>query len=425
MLKALALSGVTAALPKLTHARSIFGRKRKPIREFGRIYDYLKDAQLRLKEKQKDRVVIKDAEFNGEDFINVAWGYHDFVNCHFPASYRIQLLQLANCNFIECEFGPSRDDDSIQFGECRDVVFRKCKIARGSLVFEGKAQFEECEFDSLNSDPNHRHILIGDDVTLTKCKASDYTWRGNEKLTVHNCVFGVGRLSSGLTNNVSDDFIITNSTFENAEKIFWATKVKNLTIRRCVAKGIFRTQGLIVEDTALFEHLKEGFFSLASTSFYGKLHVKNCTFSTPGKSTVEDTPDYLFICSGRIPREVLVERVVCKGSDACNLTSVHDGGNYFFTEKHKNEVFIVRDCQILYLKINWLKTKHLRLENCEIGQLEIRDAQIGKLEIVKTKFDRLDLSRTVATEYALDASGEIVDTGSNYDKATGKAGRKR
>jgi hypothetical protein len=30
----------------------------------------------------------------------------------------------------------------------------------------------------------------------------------------------------------------------------------------------------------------------------------------------------------------------------------------------------------------------------------------------------------VATEYALDASGEIVDTGSNYDKATGKARKK-
>jgi hypothetical protein len=45
-------------------------------------------------------------------------------------------------------------------------------------------------------------------------------------------------------------------------------------------------------------------------------------------------------------------------------------------------------------------------------------------QIVKTKFDRLGLSRTVATEYALDASGEVVDTGSNYDKATGKARKK-
>ncbi|MDR3162569.1 MAG: hypothetical protein LBT81_01750 [Helicobacteraceae bacterium] len=50
------------------------------------------------------------------------------------------------------------------------------------------------------------------------------------------------------------------------------------------------------------------------------------------------------------------------------------------------------------------------MENCEIGQLEIRDGQIGKLEIVKTKFDRLDLSRTMATEYALDASGEMAAT---------------
>jgi hypothetical protein len=401
---------------------------RKPIREFGRTYDYLKDVDLRLKEIDKKRVTIENAEFSGEDFINGYWGYYDFVNCHFPASHNIQLIQTVGCNFIECEFGPSRDDDRIAFGICRDVVFKRCVARAGSISFAGSASFEACEFDSLNPDPNHGYVTSGADISLMKCRATHYAWLGSKKLTLSNCSFsGTGKLLDGTLRHDAlgvADFLITSSTFENAEEILWGTKVKNLTISRCVAKGIFRTQGLVVEDTALFEHLKEGFFSLASTSFYGKLHVKNCTFSTPGKSTVEDTPDYLFICSGRIPREVLVERVVCKGSDACNLTSAHDGGNYFFTEKHKNEVFIVRDCQIPYLKINWLKTKHLRLENCEIGQLEIRDGQLGKLEIVKTKFGRLDLSRTVATEYALEVSGEVVDTGSNYDKATGKARKK-
>jgi hypothetical protein len=406
-----------AALPLLTG----FGFARKPIREFGRVYDYLKDAQLRLKERQRDRIVIENAEFNGEEFINVAWGYFDFVNCHFPTSHKIQLSQLANCNFVECEFGPSRNDDQIYFGTTRDAVFKRCKFSQGTIGLHGAAHFELCEFINPDNNPNHRYSMGGTDVILTKCTAQNYAWRGSEKLTLNSCLMkkGSSRFVTGGA-EFRPEFFLIDSTFEDAEKILWGIEAKNLTVSRCVAKGPFRTQGLVVEDTALFEHLREGFFSLASTSFHGKLHVKNCTFSTPGKSTVEDTPDYLFICSGRIPKEVLVERVVCKGSDACNLTSAHDGGKYFFTEKHKNEVFIVRDCQIPYLKINWLKTKHLRLENCEIGQLEIRDGQIGKLEIVGTTYASLDLSRTIAGNYAITPAGEIIDTGSNYDKATGR-----
>ncbi|MDR3159936.1 MAG: hypothetical protein LBU11_13250 [Zoogloeaceae bacterium] len=123
--------------------------------------------------------------------------------------------------------------------------------------------------------------------------------------------------------------------------------------------------------------------------------------------------------------DTLIENVVCRSDKSANL-----GGAYavttadIFKTPIKNELCVIRNCKIPYVQLNWMHTKHLRLENCEVGQLEIRDDQIGKLEIVKTKFDCLDLSRTAATEYALDASGEIIDTGSNYDKATGKARKK-
>ncbi|MDR3158252.1 MAG: hypothetical protein LBU11_04410, partial [Zoogloeaceae bacterium] len=89
-LKALAMTGVAAALPGLAAGAGM--GKRKPIREFGRTYDYLKDVDLRLKEIDKKRVTIENAEFSGEEFINGYWGYYDFVNCHFPASHNIQLV---------------------------------------------------------------------------------------------------------------------------------------------------------------------------------------------------------------------------------------------------------------------------------------------------------------------------------------------
>jgi hypothetical protein len=429
MLKALALSGVTAALPKLTHARSIFGRKRKPIREFGRVYDYLKDAQLRLKERQKERIVIENAEFNGEEFINVAWGYCDFVNCHFPASHRIRLTQLANCNFIECEFGPTRSDDSINFSDCREVVFWRCKFNMGNVgCTVGDARFEQCECVNPDPDPNHSYVVSGDRATLVNCLATNYGWRATEKLILQGCTMNKGSaelLSGGA--KYRPDIELINSTFENAEEILWGAKVKNFTMSRCIAKGAFRAQGLIVEDTALYEHLKEGFFDFSGVGYHGKLRVRNCDFSATGKRAENDVNDeHVFVVNGAGATDTLLEESMCRSDKSANLTGAYSvTTRESFKSKPRNTLYVIRNCKIPYVQLNWVRSKHLRLENCEIGQLEIRDGQIGKLEIVNTKFDRLDLSRTVAAEYALDASGEVVDTGSNYDKATGKAGRKR
>jgi hypothetical protein len=396
---------------------------RRPINSFGRTYDYLKDVDLRLKEIDKKRITIENAEFAGEEFINGYWGYCDFVNCHFPASHNIQLIQTVGCNFVECEFGPSRDDDSIQFGECRDTVFKQCKVLRGSLVFEGKAQFDACEFDSLNSDPNHRHILIGDDTTLNNCKASHYTWRGDNKLTVSGCTFGVGRLSSGLTKNVSDDFKIIDSTFENAEKIFWATKVKNLTISRCVAEGSgFFTQGCNVDDTMTLEHLSRGYFDTLGGSPKKKLIVRDCYFRNVGGA------GFYFRCIGGYSKETLIERVSALDNKApVNFTGAGEKATEKIRfPKTQNDLFIVRDCKIPHLKINWLQSACFRLENCKIGQLEIRDGRIDRLEIKNTEYESLDISRTIVDDYAIErlASGVIIDTGSNYDSATGKARKK-
>jgi hypothetical protein len=434
MLKALALSSVTAALPKLA-AGSIFSRK-KPIREFGRIHDYLMNASLRLEEKQRERITIENAEFGGEAFINVAWGYYDFIHCHFPASHNIILTQLANCNFIDCEFGPSASNDAMQLGECRDVTFTRCKFNRGSVVFNGKASFEACTFSNKESPPAYSYdrvspyILAGDEVTLVKCrKKGNFTWRGDKRLVLQNCVFSKdGRLGSGMRKtgypyeddihkeftDSPPDFSFLDSTFEDAKEVLWGAVVQNLTISRCVAKGIFRAQGCEAMGTILWEHLSAGHFDLWGGGSSQTLHIRDCQFNV-----IDEKTEAYFRCIGGYSKETLIERVSAGG--LVNLTTATDKTTEKFRyPKAQNDLFIVRDCKIPLLKINWLQSASLRLENCEIGQLEIRDGQIGKLEIRNTKFERLDLSRTVATEYAIDASGEIIDTGSNYDKGKTK-----
>jgi hypothetical protein len=424
-LATLAITSAVAAAPKLALAG--WNMTRKPIRSFGRIYDYLKDGQLRLKEMDRKRITIEDAEFNGEEFINVAWGYCDFVNCHFPASHNIQLAQTANCNFIECEFGPSRNDDRIYLGATRDAVFKRCKFLQGTIGLHGTARFELCEFINLDNNPNHIYSMGGTDVVLKECTAHNYAWRGSEKLTLNSCEMkkGSSRFATGGT-KFRPEFFLIDSTFEDAEEILWGIDLKNLTISRCVAEGPFRAQGLIVEEMALYEELTRGFFDFSGVSYHGKLRIRNCVFSTTGKRA-ENNEEHVFVVNGMGAVDTLIESVVCRSDKPANLSGAYaeTTANIFKTPL-KNEICVIRNCKIPYVQLNWMHTKRLRLENCEIGQLEIRNGQIGSLEIKNTKYERLDISGAVVEDYAIErlASGVIIDTGSNYDSATGKAKKK-
>jgi hypothetical protein len=406
--------------------------RRRPISGFGRIYDYLKDVDLRLKEIGKKRITIEDAEFAGEEFINGYWGFYDFVNCHFAATHNITLIQLAECTFTECEFGPSRDDDSINFGKGRDSIFRKCKFFMANAGFtKGNARFEQCEFMNKNEDPNHSYAIGGVDLVFVDCKTKNYNMSIPGKLVLQDCTIARCRLSSRSSKNtpIIAEFTLADSTFENAEEILWGTKLKNFTMHRCVAEGPFRAQGLIVEEMALYEELTRGFFDFSGVGYHGKLRIQNCVFSTTGKRT-KNNEEHVFVVNGAGAVDTLLENVVCRSDKSANLT-----GAYAVTVKEafaseplepRNHLYVIRNCKIPYVQLNWVRSKHLRIENCEIGQLEMRDAQIGRLEIKNTKYERLDISRAIVGDYAIErlASGVIIDTGSNYDSATGKAKKK-
>jgi hypothetical protein len=293
-----------------------------------------------------------------------------------------------------------------------------------NVGFGGPADFEACECVNPDPNPNHRYTLNGGKMFLTKCESTNYSYAADELLVLRDCAMRKGSSKLYSNRKLVADYQLISSTFEDAETILWSSYLKNLTISRCVAKGVFRAQGCVVEDTALYEHLKDGFFDFSGVGYHGKLCVRNCDFNSTGKRA-KNEEEHVFVVNGMGAVDTLIENVVCHSDKSANLSGAYaETTADIFKTPPKNEICIIRNCKIPYVQLNWMHTKHLRLENCEIGQLEIRDGQLGKLEIVKTKFDRLDLSRTVATEYALDASGEVVNTGSNYDKATGKARKK-
>ncbi|MDR0234245.1 MAG: right-handed parallel beta-helix repeat-containing protein, partial [Zoogloeaceae bacterium] len=126
------------------------GRRR--IRDFGRIYDYLKDVDLRLKEAGSQRITIKDADFSGEKF-NDEWGYYDFVDCKFVGAYSIQLNWLVDCTFTNCSF-----KGIFGLGHAEDVKFLNCSVdGESHVAFFSESTdlvFEDCRFTNSNYDRN-------------------------------------------------------------------------------------------------------------------------------------------------------------------------------------------------------------------------------------------------------------------------------
>ncbi|MDR1848935.1 MAG: hypothetical protein LBQ75_02735, partial [Zoogloeaceae bacterium] len=160
---------------------SLFGKKR--IRDFGKVYEYLKDADLRLKEAGRQRITIKNAYFSDEEF-NDQWWYFDFVDCEFTGQYKINLGWLGNCTLTNCKF-----NGIFGFTAAKDTKFLHCSVEGESILSFGKDTldttiFEQCSFVNTLRDRNHvGGILCHGEILFIDCKAEGFALKGSKKLT--------------------------------------------------------------------------------------------------------------------------------------------------------------------------------------------------------------------------------------------------
>lgn len=144
----------------------------KPVREFGRLYDYLKDHALRATETGDLRLVVRDADFAGETFIGGKWQNFRFVNCLFSASLQTDLRETSGCTFETCEFGARVEP--LYFGTMQASLFQYCRFTDAALgIGPGTVSFYGCEFD--NATRKCTHILGDGTLPLLGCLKSD--WR--------------------------------------------------------------------------------------------------------------------------------------------------------------------------------------------------------------------------------------------------------
>jgi len=389
--------------------------RRKPIKEFGKIYDYLKDHKLRAEEKQNTHIQVKDADFRGEEFINVKWDHFHFFNCRFPTAYRLQVSETTNCIFSRCEFGPGAKDATLLFGGMRNVRFDQCKQINGNVSTRGEGSFNNCEFENTvpRTSTSWNHFLSGDSLVLSRCTFRNVDLSVEVKLHMKHCDYasaGSGQLNPGT--NYTADIILEETLLKNAEELLWNAKLKNLTLKECRVLGLFSAQESWIEDTILLEGLRVGTYEFARCGPEKKFIIRDCRFSE-----IDERTGYLFLCSGDFAAETLLERVECTAAAPCNLTGASPKTTEDFRiAKTQSNSFTLRNCKIPTLWLNWLQTHHLVIENCEFGTLELKNARIGKVTIKNSKFDTLDLTRTLAGKFEIDSAstGHIVKTESNY-----------
>jgi len=391
---------------------------KKPIKEFGKIYDYLRDHELRTEERRGGSINVAGADFLDAEFTNVIWKNFIFRRCHFPASHTVRVAETANCMFMNCDFGPGRKDDALSFGKMTNGQFLKCTFTNGNVSFgRGEALFKDCTFENTTPQKTTtwNHFIAGDNLHLVNCKFRHVSLLFGPKLHMQRCDFltsGSGQMDPYV--DYTADVILEDTLLQNAAKLLWNAKINNLTLRRCRVDGLFSAQQSVIRDSIVLEGLKVGEYEFSRTGTEKKIVIRDCHFSE-----VDKRSNYLFICSADYAAEVLLERVECTNAAPCNLTGASPRTTEKFrTKTTRNQIFTLRDCKIPYLLVNWLQTYHLVIENCEFGTLELKDGRLGNVTIKNTKFETLDLSRTLAGKFEVDApsAGRIVTAESNYPK---------
>ena len=394
----------------------MFGKQN--IKNLGNIYSYLQDKDLRIKETGRQRIIIKNAIFSEDDFSG-EWGYFDFVDCKFTGQYKVHLDWMTNCTFTNCSF-----EGIFDFGGVTDTKFLRCSIKKESILSFDQdtldtTVFEQCSFVNTLGSPNHvGAILCHGEILFIDCKAEGFALKGSKKLTLLRCATNSVTLRSASPALFRDkskmpyaDFLLEDCDFLRGVEIDNA-ELNSFIMRNCKL-NIFEPFHPVIRDFALIEGIREGNLDLSSSRVYGKLTVRNCSFFKPHDG-------HSFWCPGIHAEHTLIENVVC-GSHPVNIS----GLPIEMTEEERlpktlNKSFIIRDCDIPHLHVDWAQTEYLRIENCHCDTLLIRNGRIGKLEIIGCKLMKLDVSNTQVQEQDVRVqeggklSGHItVTTGSN------------
>ncbi|WP_442782512.1 right-handed parallel beta-helix repeat-containing protein [Collimonas fungivorans] len=354
---------------------------KKPIGEFGKIFDYLQNPELRQKETGDALITINSASFGSAEFHGQAWRNIRFVDCDFASSYALKLKGSEDLQFDSCRFG-----GILGFGKMTRVQFSKCAgVGKLNLIGDQgstKVRFEDCKFQGDDADQNHFGALGAEGETeFTRCQFKYMSIYGDTKLTIRDCQFeNVDCPIDAATGG--SEVLIENSKLRGNFDMRPAAFL-SLTIRNTVIDNIDLSEATVKGDV-LMESLDAGYVNALFGSA-ASLTIRNSQIKGNGRDVFQTSP-------AKIVRIDIDNVTFGKAGEA-----VFIGGGFSSKKEiaRVNQSLRLHNCKIPVLASNHINTANLILDNCAIQEASFKESRISRLDIKNTKIlERLDFTNT-------------------------------
>lgn len=364
---------------------------KKPINEFGKVFDYLLKPDLRTQETQDSPIVIEDASFAAASFRDLVWRNIRFVNCDFSGEYRVALSGLKHCVFERCNFS-----GVVLFGDTEAVTFAKCTGYGKLFLLGGKRSknvlFEQCEFTGSPDFGRNNFATLGTfgEAAFEYCKFKYVTLSGDQKLMVKNCE--CHEISLPQVKDYGGSVALIEDCQFSGEANLGAGSFKSLILRNCKFDR-FDMNDATVEGAILVENVEA-----KSMKFY----VKKAGSLTVRKVRVFGDGRVVFEAYVAAIKDILIEQ--SEFWDNGEAVTIAGGFSLKNPERisHVNQSVVFKDVTIGNLDSGYVNSPLYRMENCTLKQAAFGQSRIGKLTARNTKINKsLDFTGTQATEQDL------------------------
>ncbi len=381
LLQALSLPLITQPLIGCT-----FMDNKKSISQYGKVFEYLKDPDLRVKEMGEQVMEVKGALVSGVPFREVAWRNIRFVECDFTGSYEMKLARLENCLFTGCRFA-----GLFGFGLAKDVYFNRC-VVRGnadSALYTDKGStnvvFENGDFQSLAADRETWASLVMDgEAKYINCYVKWFHLSGGEKLDIERCRIEQSVIARSGIEVRPPVTIIDTELLGTTDMV--SSHMSSLTMRNCTV-GVLDLKQAHVSGDVLIEKVAGERIDLSVKSARN-VTVRNCTLHA-----TEDQKFSFEIASDSTDQLVIQN---CKFGDV--PVAIGPGGwlpEEVLQAPPRNTLTRVMACTLSSLDAAYALSKAISIEGCTISSADFSNSRIGHLQIEgSTISQKLDLRNT-------------------------------
>lgn len=379
---------------------------KKNIREFGKIFQYLKDPELRKKEIGDALLTIEGAEISGESFQYVDWNHILFKNCDFVGAYQIKIGNSTDVRYEDCRFS-----GIFGYGKTNRVHFLRCAWTDGSIGYAGEKStalvFESCRFVGTNPDRNHWGGVGSDgEAEFIGCTAKYFVIEGHAKLTLRQCEFEDMKCTprSKESGGVFADVLIEDCKLRGDFSMVPAD-FQSLTIRGTLIEGTFDMTNAMVKGDILMERMTGGAIKAGIKEGARSFTLRDSQIKGDGQRVCN-------IYAGAF-QHVLMENVVFGRAEG---QPVGVGGGYEPDDKKPQPVLtqslILKNVKVPSWRSARLNAATVRIERSEFLEGNFKEGRVDTLELVDVSVgSSIDFTGTQVREFKQSGTTDLKKLG--------------